>query len=225
MEDTFTLYSFKTKFGSFSNYSYLIIDNSYNHAFIVDPAWDLREIIKILNSTNSTLKAILLTHSHYDHVNMVKQLIELYDAKVYMSKKEAEYYRYFCENLYMLEDMEDIFIGNTKVTCLLTPGHTLGGMCFWTGECLFTGDTIFIEGCGLCSGPGGSARQMYDSIQKIKHLMPSSIRVYPGHSYGKEPGQTIYDLYRENIYFQIDDEQCFVDFRMRKKQKGLFDFK
>lgn len=225
MEDSFILYSFKTRFGCFLNYTYLVIDKSYNHAFIVDPSWDLREIINTLNSTNASLDAIFLTHSHHDHVNMVNQLTARYDAEVYMSKYEVEYYGYSCKNLNTLEDMEDINVGDTKVTCILTPGHTLGGMCFWTGGCLFTGDTIFIEGCGLCDTPGGSARQMYNSIQKIKKEMPNSLCVYPGHSYGKEPGQTIGDLYKENIYFQIDEEQAFINFRMRKKQKGLFNFK
>ncbi len=90
---------------------------------------------------------------------------------------------------------------------------------------MFTGDTVFTEGCGICEDDGSSAEEMFRSIQRIKSEVSPYVRVYPGHSFGKAPGHTIEDLFQYNIYFQIDKKEYFVKFRTRKNQKGIFDFK
>ena len=89
---------------------------------------------------------------------------------------------------------------------------------------LFTGDTIFTEGCGSCSSQG-SASSMFKTIQNIKNTVDPSVRIYPGHSYGKSPGSTLDYLLKENIYFQIDKENTFINFRMRKNQKNILCFR
>ncbi len=207
------------------NYSYIIVDDLYKKAAIVDPAWELNAFTSRLEKLNVNVEAVLLTHSHYDHVNMVNQIVELYDSQVYMSKSEVDYYGFKCKNLNLVNNMDILRLGCTKISFLLTPGHTLGSMCFFLSDSLFTGDTVFIEGCGACNFGGGSAEMMYESIQKIKRTIPSYIRVYPGHSFGKSPGVELGSLMKENIYMQIDNKQIFVDYRMRPNQKKLFAFK
>jgi glyoxylase-like metal-dependent hydrolase (beta-lactamase superfamily II) len=142
-----------------------------------------------------------------------------------MSKTEIDYYQFNCDNLHGLQHLDRIDIGKMKITCLQTPGHSAGGMCFYLPSSLFTGDTVFIEGCGACHFKGGSAEQMFESIQLIKNALPDSTRIYPGHSYGLLPGHTIGELMEKNIYFQLNQKEQFVNFRMRGNQKRLFDFK
>lgn len=214
----------KTTFLKWKNYTYIVLDKKTNSAFIVDPSWDIDKIVGKLDQLHAHLSGIFLTHSHYDHVNMVNYLIKRYDPDVYMSKKEIDYYHFNCSNLTGLEDEDVIHVGKTEIVSLLTPGHTFGGMCYLLKHVLFTGDTIFSEGCGICSGAGASAEQMFDSVQKVKERVHQDVRVFPGHSYGIAPGQTIKQLSMNNIYFQIDKKDRFIDFRMRKKQTGLFDF-
>ncbi|MDM5187012.1 MBL fold metallo-hydrolase [Bacillus sp. DX4.1] len=210
---------------NFRNYSYIIVDNDTKYASIIDPAWDFEQIISIINTLDVTLINILLTHSHFDHINMVKPLLERFDCQVYMSQREIEFYNFECKNLNKLNDFDLIKLGKTDICCLLTPGHTAGSMCFLLEDSIFTGDTVFIEGCGICSGAGGSAEEMFESFRNISKIVPSHVSVFPGHSYGKEPGCSFEYVKKQNIYFHLNKKEYFVKFRMRKNQKGLFDFK
>jgi Zn-dependent hydrolases, including glyoxylases len=215
----------KASFSKFINNCYIIIDKYEREVSIVDPAWDLYAIMHILDLFNVKLKIILLTHSHFDHTNLVAPLVERFNPKVIMSRSEAEFYNFHCKNLYLVQDMDIIEFGKLHILCILTPGHTAGGMCFHLPGSIFTGDTIFIEGCGICNSIGGCPDAMYESIQKIKKTMHPDTRIYPGHSYGKKPGNTLESIMECNIYFQIENKAHFIDFRMRNGQRNLFDFK
>lgn len=225
MEINYEIHQLKTRNLFIANYSYIILDNATRDALIIDPAWEFKKVTAMLSFLEVRLAAIALTHSHHDHVNLVEPLIKQFNPIVYMSRKEIDYYRFRCSNLQAVDDMDIIKVGETEVSCMLTPGHTAGGMCYLLPDSIFTGDTIFTEGCGICGFDGGSAEQMYNSIQRIKSEVPSNVSVYPGHSYGRAPGHTIEYLRKQNIYFQIEDMEKFINFRMRKNQKNLFKFK
>ncbi|MNW49762.1 putative polyketide biosynthesis zinc-dependent hydrolase PksB [compost metagenome] len=181
--------------------------------------------MRLLENLGLEPSIILLTHSHKDHVNMVDPLVKQFNAKVYMSAIEIDFYSFSCENLYPLLDGQSILLGGTNITCMLTPGHTLGSVCYLLSDSFFTGDTVFIEGCGICDTLGGSAEMMYETFEKIRRMIPLDVKVYPGHSFGQIPGCSLRHLLQYNIYFQIQTKEQFVLFRMRKNQKGLFDFK
>ncbi|QDH23619.1 MBL fold metallo-hydrolase [Saccharibacillus brassicae] len=215
----------RTSSSTFINYCYIVTDLTSKKAIIVDPAWELEKIVNRIKELGVHLKAVLLTHSHYDHVHLANPLVEIYGCSVYMSKIEIDYYQFSCNNLNGLMHLDQIDIGKLQITCLTTPGHTAGGMCYYLPSSLFTGDTIFTEGCGACYFDGASAEQMYRSVQFIKKSLSNSTHIYPGHSYGRSPGYTIKELMKYNIYFQIDEEKQFVSFRMRGNQKRLLDFK
>ncbi len=219
----YEVYKFKLKgiFNIIVNYSYVILDKFTKNAVVVDPAWDLQQIIELLNNHKMKLKAVLLTHHHFDHTNLVDKFIDLFGAQVFMSKQESSFYNFNCSNLITVDDLDVIELGETKISCLVTPGHTAGGTCYLIEDSLFTGDTIFIEGCGMCTEEGGSASQMFDSIQRIKGTISHEAKIYPGHSYGKEPGQTLEYLMQENIYFHFNERELFIKFRMRENQKGI----
>lgn len=215
----------RVTFSHFINYVYIIHDPASGQAVVVDPSWDLNGITARLEALNADLKAILLTHSHYDHVNLAAPLVHTFSPRVYMSHEEIDYYNFRCPNLTPVHDGEQIRVGSMEITCMLTPGHSFGSMCYLMSDSFFTGDTVFIEGCGMCSFDGGSAESMYESIQRIKRTVPPHVRVYPGHSFGKEPGDPLGHLFNDNLYFQLDQKHHFVSFRMRAHQPKAFDFR
>jgi len=221
---TYIVKQLKVGFSFIKNYTYIIVDKASQQAAIVDPSWELRTVVKTLDELGARLTTILLTHSHFDHVNMVQPLLKRFNPQVYMSAQEIEYYNYRCANLNGMEHLDTIEVGRTHISCLLTPGHTAGGACFLLSDSIFTGDTVFIEGCGICNAGGGCPEKMFDSIQMLKEHVHPEVRVYPAHSFGRPPGPALRDVMKENIYFLIDKKNVFVDFRMRKSFKKIFDF-
>jgi hydroxyacylglutathione hydrolase len=101
---------------------------------------------------------------------------------------------------------------------LPTPGHTAGCICYLIGANLFSGDVLFAEGCGLCRDAAG-AYEMFESLQYLKRVLVPHTRIFPGHSYGKQPGQLFADVVRDNIYMQICDKKLFAAFRLRRAQR------
>ncbi len=197
------------------NFAYLVVDHASARAAIVDPAWELEVILHEMEKWGVTLSAVLLTHSHFDHVNCVTPLVERHPADVYMSAREIDSYGFRCHRLNAIEDGDVVRVGGTEVSCLLTPGHTAGGACYLMTDAIFTGDTVFGEGCGVCTSPGGNPVEMFDSVQRIKAQVDRRVQVFPGHSFGVEPGRALQSLMKENLYLQIEDRDEFVAWRMR----------
>lgn len=221
----YQLYAINTRSCNFSNYCYIVKDTVTSSAIIIDPAWEMDKVENILQNTDSVLKGIFLSHSHFDHVNLVNSLLYRHNCKVYMSGEEIRQYNFKCLNLCEVNNNEEISIDNIKVKCILTPGHTKGSMCYHIFDSLFTGDTVFIEGCGICDFSGGSAADMYYSLRYLKDNISPDTGIYPGHSYGEDPGMSFGKVIKNNIYFQINDIEQFVGFRLRNGQKNLFDFR
>lgn len=206
------------------NNVYVIIDKKTGNAAIVDPACDIEQIDQLIKNKKIKLNTVLITHTHEDHIRRVEDIVLAYDSDVYVSRPEKEFYSYNCKNCITFEDNDEILIGETKVTCWITPGHTAGSSCFILEDSVFVGDTVFIEGCGNCVSEGSSPVDLYYSVRKIRNQLPDNVKVYSGHTYFHKPGKELAFLKENNIYFLIDDKEKFVDFRMRKGQSNHFDF-
>lgn len=215
----------KTQFLNFNNYCYLGIDLQSKQAFIVDPAWELRKIEQCIEEEQATLTMVLLTHAHFDHVNLAGTIARKYNVPVYIGEMEKEHYRFHCRGSRGVRDGERIEIGNTFIQCISTPGHTKGGISYLCNGHFFTGDTLFIEGCGVCNMNGGSAEQMYETFQRLRNEISGDTYVYPGHRYKNEPGQRMEFVLEHNIYFKLLDKEYFIEFRNRprkvKNRRGL----
>jgi glyoxylase-like metal-dependent hydrolase (beta-lactamase superfamily II) len=224
MKLTYEVIPIRVCFSHIINYTYLIIDLESRKAALVDPAWDKEKIVLTMRAHNAVLTSIFLTHSHFDHVNLVEPLVEQFGVNVYMSKIESDFYHFTCTNLSTISESDVIRIGNTMVSCLFTPGHTAGSSCYMLSNCLFTGDTMFTEGCGLCRSAGSSPIQMFRTLRRLKTQIASNMLIYPGHSFGEIPGQPFAELLQKNIYLQFTNEQKFIKFRMRENQPDSYSF-
>jgi glyoxylase-like metal-dependent hydrolase (beta-lactamase superfamily II) len=85
------------------------------------------------------------------------------------------------------------------LSCLLTPGHTPGGICIIVDKkALLTGDTLFIGDCGRTDLPGGSLEEMFKTLQEKIFLLSDELIVYPGHDYGEKPFDSLGNQKRTN---------------------------
>ncbi|NVO12348.1 MAG: MBL fold metallo-hydrolase [Bacteroidales bacterium] len=206
------------------NYNYLIVDHVNNQSVIIDPAWEMEKIDQALATTQTSLSGILLTHSHPDHTHLAKPLAAKYHCPILMSKEEIETSGFYAQQLIGIDETPRK-VGNILIQPILTPGHTPGSICYLIGDNLFTGDTLFAEGCGMCPDVQ-AAHTMWASLEQIKIRLKPETLVFPGHNYGKLPGQKFSFLLKDNIYLQFKNENDFAKYRLRKGQNILrfFDF-
>jgi glyoxylase-like metal-dependent hydrolase (beta-lactamase superfamily II) len=194
------------------NQCYLIYKKGIG--ILVDPAWDYNLINNFLIQNKITVKAVLLTHSHTDHTNLAEVFSKNKNIPVFMSGEEIDHYKFNIPKLNRVFHLENIIIYHFNITPIITPGHTLGSTCYLINNNLFSGDTVFIEGVGICNRTG--AHKLYDSVQFLKEYLQKDTFFWPGHSFGEEPGKDLNYLLKHNIYFQIENRKHFIDFRTRK---------
>lgn len=216
----------KTKCFNFINYCPLIIEPKTNDAVIIDPAWELAAFKEKVDQVELNLQAILLTHHHLDHSHLANTLAKHYDVPVYMSQQEIDYYGFNCYRLEGVLPQQTVISLTNEMTILVhhTPGHTMGGVCYQIQDHLFTGDTLFNEGCGFCHTRGGCPGMMYESLRYLKKVIADSVKVYPGHKYKSALGLSFSEVMKRNIYLNIDNKQDFIAFRMQKKS-GVLKFR
>jgi glyoxylase-like metal-dependent hydrolase (beta-lactamase superfamily II) len=192
--------------GPLANYNYLLGDRDTGAAVIIDPSDEVAPLLEELKKNQLKLSAVLLTHGHYDHVGGAADLAAEHDIPVYLSEHEAPFHTPRCKNLTRTKDGEKIKVGSLVVECLHTPGHTPGCQCFLVEGNLFTGDTLFIDAIGRIDLPGGNARAMVKSLQRIK-LLPDDTVIWPGHHYGEPAHEKLGVLKRGNPYLADNSEK------------------
>lgn len=211
---------------STKNYSYLIYDSVSSNAVVVDPAGDLRNFNEVIAKKRLNLLAVLITHTHFDHVALAVPMASLYECKIIVSSKEdLGCFSSIMHQVSVADTDEPFQVGSVGVTAIQTPGHTMGSTCYLIGSNLFTGDTLFIEGCGVCVGEKADPRLLFLSLNKLKALISQDTKIYPGHSFGYEPGKDFSFVLKNNIYLQFEDYDMFASFRMRKSQPNMFAFR
>ncbi|MCH9764075.1 MAG: MBL fold metallo-hydrolase [Gammaproteobacteria bacterium] len=181
-------------------------------------------LINTLSKYQAELKAILITHHHFDHIDLADSLSTKFNCRVIMSQQEITEYDVKLLNLSTFDGDAQLNICGFSIQAILTPGHTKGSTCFLIGDNLFTGDTLFNEGCGVCVGQGASPYEMFYSLQKLKKRILGQTKIYPGHQFGSYLGQTLQEITQLNIYLNIDNIDSFVKFRMRKLQPNMLSF-
>lgn len=213
-------------FLDYKNFSYLVFDAVSGDAVMIDPAWQKLKLDSVINTHNVNLKAVLITHAHPDHLHLAERMSHKYKVPIYISAVDFPMSELDSRSdLSLIRNENDLTFGTINVTPIFTPGHTPGSICYRIGDFLFSGDTLFIEGCGMCFGKGGDPVQLFHSLQKLKSILPVNVQVYPGHHFHYDIGATIAFMLENNIYLQMDNIDHFVSFRMRQGQKGLFQFK
>ena len=190
----------KIELGSLSTNCYILIDESTKKAAIIDPADYNDELKDLLDSCDiSSIEYILLTHGHFDHLQGVAKLKEIYkSAEIAIHSLDADCLvdpekslsatSPFATQIQIpvkadiiLNDNDEFKLGNLNIEVLHTPGHTRGSICFLCEDVIFSGDTLFCKTVGRTDFEGGSMEDMLKSVLRIGNL-PGDYTVYPGHN-------------------------------------------
>ncbi|HVT54658.1 MAG TPA: MBL fold metallo-hydrolase [Xanthobacteraceae bacterium] len=191
--------------------AYLVIDPATKHAAIVDPVLDYDEkagrvsfeaadeLLAAIKQRGLTIDWILDTHAHADHFSAASYLKEKLGAPIAIGEKITVVQQLW-QKIYNLPsafsattwdklfaDGQSFKIGSLEARVMLSPGHTPCSITYVVGDAVFVHDTLFQPdyGTARCDFPGGSARELYHSIQAILAL-PDNTRVFTGHDY--KPG-------------------------------------
>ena len=209
-------------FGPLQSNMYLITGDA--GIFVVDPSVSPQRTeefsgISGLANGGAEVRAVLLTHGHHDHIKFVSEWQEAYPgAEFFFSSNDSELIGNGYMNCSYMEGQQikydfrytdiagmngDPVFSDKDITVkvLETPGHTMGSVCYLfdiDGEKnLFTGDTVFRGSVGRTDMPGGSSRDIMESVRRISKLDPH-LDIFPGHG----PGSTIGDEIKYNPFFE-----------------------
>lgn len=175
---------------------FFVINDETKEMVIIDPGASANQLAKKIEDAGYAPKAILLTHGHFDHATGAKELSEHFNIQIYAHEAEKEVLESaeknsswmigkemtFSADIY-LKDEQEIDLAGFHFRVLYTPGHTIGGCCYYLGYegTLFSGDTLFLESVGRTDLPTGSMSQIVRSIREKLMTLPDDTNVYPGH--------------------------------------------
>lgn len=160
-------------------YSYLVACESTGEAALIDPvASELERYLELLGELHLTLKYTLETHVHADHITASGKLRERLGSRSVVHRSGGAE----CADV-LVEGGDRLQVGNLELEVRHTPGHTQGCVSYVMADRVFTGDSLFIGGCGRTDFQQGDAGQLYDSIHTQLFTLPPETLVYPGHDY------------------------------------------
>jgi glyoxylase-like metal-dependent hydrolase (beta-lactamase superfamily II) len=179
-------------------------------AVVIDPGEEADRILHGLAESNLTVKYIINTHGHMDHVSANKRLNEVTGAPILIHPLDAPLLTQVAESAAAwglkaedspapekeLQDGDEITFGKITLTVIHTPGHTRGGISLYAKEDVFVGDTLFAGSIGRTDFPGGSFETIKESIQQKLFILGDNVRVHTGHG----PTTTIGQERRHNPF-------------------------
>ena len=184
-------------FPCFSANCYLVTDESTGESLLVDPgSYGDRQRDFIKSQGIESLKYILLTHGHFDHMIGVERFRNAFGGEVVIHQNDKDkissavgsLYSRFEREIPFAEATADITVkdgdrlpfGGGEIEVIHTPGHTKGCVCYKIGDCLFTGDTLFRGSIGRTDFPDSNQNEMLASLKKL-YSIEGDFKVYPGH--------------------------------------------
>jgi len=196
------------------NFVYLIGDRETREAVIVDPAYDPRAILSILEADGMTCVGMLGTHYHADHVggsmmglqvSGAAELLGEISVPLHIQASEAEFVKTVTglseDDLVLHSGSDTINVGAITIELMHTPGHTPGSQSFLVENRLVAGDTLFLQGCGRTDLPGGDPAELYNSLTKVLSKVPDNAVLFPGHQYSPAPSATMGETRAQNMVF------------------------
>lgn len=176
---------------------YIVYNEEIKEAVVIDPGDEAERITADCRKLGVEVKAILLTHGHFDHVMAVPDLKETWNVSVYAYEKEVgllldEAYnlseQFIREKVSVktdiaLQDRAKFDMIGYTFELIATPGHTAGSCCYYieSEKTLFSGDTLFEGSYGRVDFPGSSSTDMLHSVAEVLLDLPDEVKVYPGH--------------------------------------------
>jgi sulfur dioxygenase len=193
-----------------STYTYIVFDPASREALIIDPVDEqIERDLATLREYGLKLVWSVETHAHADHITSAGKLAELAGAKTAAPAGCG-----IGTAGVQLQQGDTLPFGVETLTALATPGHTAGSMSYlWhagSGDHVFTGDTLLINGCGRTDFQSGSAKDLYHSLTQVLFALPGSTTVWPGHDYQGRTHSTIEQEQSSNVRVAGKSEAEFI---------------
>ena len=175
--------------------TYIVYDEN-GIAIVIDPGNNNISIEEECEKLGLVIDKIFITHCHYDHVEFLEQLRKntkaqlvcgricdrnLKNKNVNLTEMELGYEINFKDAEITVSDGQVVEVGNMKIKCIYTPGHTDGGFCYLIDNTLFAGDTLFLRNCGRWDLPTGNMSVLFKSVKEKLYTLEDEIIVYSGH--------------------------------------------
>jgi len=205
MEKMFQVHPFHSERGCLS---YLIVDTATQEAVLIDPSQEMEQEYDAYFEAHPriTLRYLLETHTHADHVSLSRMLREKTDARIAMSALSPSPSKDL-----PLKDGDTLSIGRTEIEVWHTPGHTNESLSYKVGDALFTGDMLLIGGTGRTDFQLGESERLYESLRRVAAL-PVETVIYPAHNYQGIVSSTIDAEKKNNERFRLAVERRKEDF-------------
>tara|TARA_Y100001934_G_scaffold252173_1_gene315998 strand:+ start:123 stop:824 length:702 start_codon:yes stop_codon:yes gene_type:complete len=193
-------------------FTYLLADERSKEAVLIDPVIEkVERDLQLLNELSLSLKYIIETHVHADHITGAALLKEKTGAQTMVSQNAG------VENAdRTVKTGDTISFGDSHLQVRETPGHTSSCMTLvWEmhgRKIAFTGDALFIRGCGRTDFQEGSPNTLYKSVHEQIFSLPDDTLIYPGHDYKGHTRSTVAEEKQFNPRLKLaNDENAFAD--------------
>ena len=199
--------------GEIKTNTYVAYDETSNECVIIDPAAEPNRIIAFINEHHLSVKAIFVTHGHFDHIGAVDTLQQEFQCPVYTSQAESELMADSIQNLSAYFNTKTIATATNTVAhdeyltlsptltfkIILVPGHSPESVCYYNekNQIVFTGDTLMEGRIGRTDYYYGGSHELVEYIKSRLMVLPEATTLYPGHGHPS----TIGHEYHHNHYF------------------------
>jgi hydroxyacylglutathione hydrolase len=171
--------------GAYETNCYVVTPPGSGDAVVIDPGDDAPAVRRVLADRGLTLRGILVTHGHLDHVGAVRDLAGDPGSEVWMARGDADGLRGFAPASYEPDHLvgggDEVDVGGVHFRVLDVPGHTAGSVAYAADGVVFSGDVLFAGSVGRTDLPGGNAETLLASIDLLMRELPPDTVVASGH--------------------------------------------
>ena len=212
-KSNFSIQSFEG--GYDKNYSYLLTCLEAISSIVVDASLELSRLQPFIKTRPA---AILITHSHHDHIKHINEFVAAYPEIKVIGHPKSKLNNTPEINYLPMKDNFVFKLGGLEIKTIHTPGHYYDSVCFLVENVIFTGDTLFIGRTGRTLSKGSNISDLYNSVYKKLLTLSGNTIIYPGHNYGSKPTMTMNENIKISNLLQASGEKDFIN-RMKNYEK------